>query len=113
MPIKLDEHAAEQGTYVIVLTFTDEDGAGNAPTAIAWTLSDPDGNIINARSAVTVASPATSNAITLAGTDLAIVAGQRNERLFLVKWTYNSTYGSGRTSYEQATFIIDDLKKVS
>lgn len=113
MPVKLDAHAREEGTYHIVASFTDEDGAGVAPNAITWTLSDTDGNVINGRSAVTVAVPATSNTITLAGTDLSVVAGQTLERLFLIEWSYNSSYGSGLVDREQATFLIDDLKKVT
>ena len=113
MPVKLDTHAREEGTYHVVAAFTDEDGNGIAPTAITWTLSDSDGNTINGRSAVVVASPATSNVITLAGTDLAVVAGQSLERLFLIEWSYNSSYGTGLVDREQATFMIDDLKKVS
>ena len=113
MPVKLDTHAREEGTYHIVAAFTDEDGTDVAPTAITWTLSDTDGNIINGRSAVAVAVPATSNTITLAGTDLSVVSGQSLERLFLIEWTYNSSYGTGLSDKEQATFMIDDLKKVS
>lgn len=113
MSIKLDEHAPEQGTYHIVCAFTDEDSAGNAPTALIWTLTDRDGNTVNGRSDVVVSSPTTSNTITLAGTDLALLSGQTNERLFLIEWTYDSTYGSGLSTKEQATFIIDPLKAVS
>jgi hypothetical protein len=111
--ILLEDHAEEEGTFHIICTFDDEDGVDCAPSAIAWTLSDGDGNILNGRDAVAVGSPATSVTITLQGTDLSIVAGQTNERLFLIKWTYNSTYGAGLINYKQASFIIDDWKKVT
>lgn len=112
MPVKLERHAAEEGTYHIVATFEDEDGTDLAPTTVNWTLSDMSGNIINARDDVSKSSPATSTTITLAGTDLTIVSGQTSERKFLIKWVYNSSYGNGLTDYEEAVFIIDDLKKV-
>ena len=110
--IRLEDQAPEEGTFHLVLEFEDEDGAGNAPTAIAWTLCDPDGNVMNGRTAVAVAAPATSNTVTLAGTDLSIVSGQTNERLFLVEWTYNSTYGVGLVTNEEARFTIKNRKKV-
>ena len=113
MAIKLTDHAPEQGTYHIVCAFTDEDDAGNAPTALTWTLTNWDGVIINAREDESVATPATSNTITLAGTDLTIVAAQPNERLFLIEWTYDSSYGSGLTMSEEAVFIIDPRKAIA
>ena len=113
MPVKLDTHAAERGTMHVECTFTDEDGAGIAPTALTWTLSDRDGNTVNGRSAVAVVTLATSVTITMQGTDLAMLAGQTRERLFLIEWTYNSTLGTGLPGKEQATFLIDDLKKVT
>ena len=113
MPLKLDDHATEQGTFHVVCAFEDEDDAGIAPATLAWTLTDRDGNTVNGRSAVAVASPATSNTVTLYGTDLALIAGQTNERIFLIEWTYDSPYGTGLPGKEQATFIIDPLKAVS
>ena len=112
MPVKLDEHAIERSVYAIIHTFKDEDDASAVPTAVAWTLTDCDGNIVNARSAVS-ASAATSVTIVMKGTDLSIIAGQTNERLFLLEWTYTSGYGSGLPGKEQMSFIIDDLKAVS
>ena len=112
MSIKLDDHAPERGTYHIVCAFTDEDAAGNAPNALTWTLTDRDGNTVNGRSDVSVAGPTTSNTVTLAGTDLALLSGQTNERLFLIEWSYDSSYGAGLVTNEQATFIIDPRKAV-
>lgn len=112
MSIKLDDHAPEHGTYHVVCVFEDEDDVGTVPNAITWTLTDRDGGVINGRSAVVVAVPATSNTITLAGTDLALVGGQTNERLFLVEWSYDSSYGTGLETSEEAVFIIDPRKSV-
>ena len=113
MPVTLDTHAVEQGTYHLVCTFTDEDDVSVIPTTIVWTLSTRGGSVVNGRSDVSVASPATAVTITLQGTDLSLVEGEGKERLFLVEWTYNSSYGSGMPGKEQATFTIDDLKMVS
>jgi len=113
MPLKLSDHATELGTYHVVAAFDDEDGAGIAPATLTWTLTDRDGNIVNSRSAVNVAGPSTSNTITLQGTDLALLGGQTNDRIFTIEWTYDSTYGAGLPGKEQATFIIDPLKAVS
>ena len=114
MAIILDDHCAEQGTYHVVCEFEDEDGAGNAPTALTWTLTDPDGEIVNGRQDVSVGAPATSNTITIGpGTDTALIAGKKHERHFLIEWTYNSTFGTGLRSSEEAIFIIDPRLGVS
>jgi len=107
MAVKLTAHAAEEGTFHITATFTDEDSASVVPNTITWTLTDMDDATVNGRSSVSVASPATSNTITMSGTDLALIAGKRNERKFLIQWNYDSSYGSGLDSSEEAIFIID------
>jgi hypothetical protein len=112
MSIKLDDHAPERGTFHLDCDFEDELQAGIVPSSIAWTLTDRDGGVVNGRSAVAVAVPATAVTITLVGTDLTLVTGQTNERLFLLEWVYDSSYGSGLLGKEQATFIIDPLKAV-
>ena len=112
MPVKLDTHAIEEGTYLIQYTFTDEDGTTVVPSAVLWTLTDRDGATINGRTGVS-ATAATTVSILLTGTDLTIVAGKANERLMLIEWTYTSTYGSGLAGKEEATFIIDNLKAVT
>ena len=111
MPAKLSTHAREEGTYHITATFSDEDDNGIAPTTLTWTLSTRAGTIVNGRNQVSEASPATATTITLQGTDLSIISGETNERLFLIEYTYNSDYGTGLPDKEEVTFIIDDLKK--
>ena len=112
MPVKLTTHANEQKSYTTQWTFTDEDGNSVVPTAVTWTLTDTDGATVNARSGVS-ATAATTVTIVLTGTDLSMISGKSNERLLLIEWTYNSSYGSGLQDAEQATFIIDDLAAVS
>lgn len=113
MPAKIETHAREEGTFVIAATFTDEDGAGVIVDTLNWTLSDMDGNVLNGRSAVSITPSATTESIVLQGTDLSIIAGQTRERMITLQWTYSSTYGTNLPQNEQATFLIDDLKKVS
>ena len=110
--LKLGSHARERGTFHIVIELTDEADDAIVPVSCVWTLTDMDGNVINGRSAVVVVSQ-TSMPVTLSGADLAIIAGQTNERLFLAEYVYNSTYGVNQAGKEEATFIIDNLKAVS
>ena len=63
MPVKLATHADEEGTFHVVCTFSDEDSASVIPLTLVWTLCDLDGNVINGRTAVNVAVPATANTI--------------------------------------------------
>ena len=113
MPAKIDAHAREEGTFVIQATFADEDDAGVVCDTLTWTLSDMDGNVLNGRSEVAITPSATTETIVLFGTDLSMVASQTNERLLTLHWTYSSSYGTNLPANEQATFMIDDLKKVS
>jgi len=113
MPAKIEAHAREEGTFVVLATFTDEDDAGVVCDTLTWTLSDLDGNVLNGRSAVAITPSATTESIVLQGTDLAMVVSQTRERMLTLQWTYSSTYGTNLPQNEQATFIIDDLKKVS
>lgn len=111
MAVKLSEHAPERGTFHVVCTFEDEDDAGAVPTSVTWTLMDPDGVVVNGRQDV-VATPATSVTITTAGTDLALISGKTNDRIFLVEWVYDSSYGTGLEASEEAIFTIDPRKGV-
>ena len=113
MPAKIETHAREEGTFVVLATFADEDGAGVIVDTLNWTLSDMDGNVLNGRSAVSVTPSATTESIVLSGTDLTMVSGQTLERMITLKWTYSSTYGTNLPQNEQATFIIDNLLKVT
>ena len=110
MSLRLSEHAPELGTYHIDAEFDDELSSAVVPVTLQWSLTDQDRAIVNGRSAVTVVAPATTTTITMAGTDLALIAGKSHRRFVVVKWTYNSSYGTGLESSEQASFIIDPMK---
>jgi hypothetical protein len=113
MPAIITTHARERNNYVVTINITDEAGSACVPDILTWTLSDMDGNIINSRSAASATTIATTCTIVMVGSDLTIVSGQTNERLLLVEWIYDSTYGNDLVGKEQATFIIDELLKVS
>ena len=113
MPAKISVHAREKCNYTVSITFYDEVPALVIPTALTWTLTDMDGNIINSRDAVPVTPSESTEDVVLGSADTVVVAGQTNERLFLAEWTYNSTYGSGLASKEQAVFVIDNLLHIT
>lgn len=114
MPTTLSVHATERSTYIITASFTDEDGDPVTPNApLTWTLTDRDGNVINSRSAVTIA-PDTSVDIVLTNNDLAIGTGASSRMyVLLIEGTYDSTLGSGLSLRDEARFTIDNLVKVT
>lgn len=107
----LTTRPAERGHIFIDLSFKDEDGTAVVPNAIAWTLTDSSGVVINNRSAVAV-SPLASVTIIVSGDDLAIGADGDQVRLLLVEWNYDSTVGNGVPDKTEIRFTIEDLKAV-
>lgn len=109
MPITLTKHARERSTYVVDVSFFDENNAAVIPTAIYWTLTDGNAIVVNSRLVVSV-TPAASVSILLSGADLAIGYGLLEKtRKLLIEATYNSTLGSGLPLKEEITFEIDDF----
>lgn len=109
----LSEKAIEKSTYVITASFTDKAGNAATPDSIKWTLSHKDGTVVNSRSQVTVASPASSVDIVLSGLDLAITSGTPNLRLVTVEAVYDSTEGTDLPLKQQCEFEIIPLAAVS
>jgi len=104
--------APELGTYVVSLSFTDEDGAAVTPDSITWDLTDTDGNVVNSRSSVSVATPASSINIVLSAADLAIPRPSMLGRVLTVEAVYDSTYGSNLPFKDEVTFEILPLTNV-
>lgn len=99
----------EEGVAVFTVSWLDEDSAAVTPDSATWTLVDQSGNVINSRSAVTINSLSTSNAIVLEDDDLAIIQPQDSQRELSVTFTYTSaTYGE-LTQKDGVRFNIDDL----
>ena len=108
-------HAQEKSTYVVQVKFYDEDGAAETPTAITWTLSTSGGTVINSRTAVSVAAPASTINILLSGLDLAFQTGEYNtaERVLTINATYTSDLGAGLPLKEEFRFLVDNLVNVT
>ncbi len=94
--------------------FEDEDEVLVIPTAMAWTLSDVNGVVINSRSAVAIDPLVSSGSIVLKGDDLAIPSGADvSERIVTFVGTYNSSLGTGLSLTDQVLFPIDNLAGVT
>ncbi len=109
--IDLGVQANERSTYIVdVGPFTDEAAATVTPSSITWTLTDEHGTVVNSRSAVVV-TPASTIHIVLSGADLAVGGSPAvsPQRRLLVRWTYNSTLGSGLPGSEEYGFVIRDF----
>lgn len=108
----LPTHAIEQSTYAIVASFHDENGDPVEPNDdLVWTLTDPQGNVINERERVPVAS-ATSVTIVLHGDDLALLGGSFRRRVLTIEGTFNSDLGTDLELKQEVQFDIADLVAV-
>lgn len=110
MPSKLDINAKDQSTFVITLTFKDEDGNLVAPDTAKWTLTDKDGNVINNRQDVEIVSPSSVEEIVLKGDDLKYSDG--SIRILAIEATYTSSLGTGLPLNDSITFAVEDIKAV-
>lgn len=100
----LSKEAIEGGTYVIELKFRDEDKNLVSPNTLEWWLSDIEGNPINSREGVSVDSPTSVTNIVLMGDDLT-----PGWKIFTIKGTYNSNYGSDLLLRDAIKFYVRDL----
>ena len=108
MPTILRTRAKENSTYIVTVTFYDEDGNQVPPTAVQWSLTDKSGTVINGREDV-VLSPAEEVEIVLYGADLAVGTPTAAQRYLLVEASYNSSLGSNLPLNEEALFFIDGI----
>jgi len=115
MPILINDKANERSTYVLTITFKDEDNDVVIPNAssIKWTLTDSEGNIVNGRDQVSIVSASTIRII-LTGLDLAIGGDLLDtERKLLIEATYDSSLGMNLPLTEEITFSINNFVKLS
>ena len=112
MPATLTTAAVERSTYVITLTYKDEDGNAVTPDSVSWTLTDGHGNIINSREDVAIAVPSTTNDVVLQGADL-VCRGRKDEtRILTASIVYDSSAGSNLPGKEQVSFRVENLQAV-
>jgi len=111
MPVEVTSKVSEGGPAFITGIFKDEADAYVIPATLKWTLTDDEGDVVNSRTAVAVAVPATSNTVVISGADTTVSSGRRR-RYFLFEGTYVSTEGTLPLTGE-VTFLIDDFKGMS
>lgn len=112
MTINLTSNANEKGTYIVSVTFTDEDDASVTPNSgLTWTLTDLDGNVINSREDVAITEASTID-IVLTDSDLQVVTGH-DRRIVTVEGTYDSSLGTNLPIKEEIRFAITDLVNVT
>ena len=112
----LTTEAMEEGSYFITVAFLDEDDAAETPNVdtIYWTLTDPDGVVINDRDYEAIAS-ATSVTIELEGDDLAIQSGETASivrRRLIVMWEYDSDLGNDKPAKAECIFPLRNLTRL-
>lgn len=115
MEIKLTEHADEKGSYGIQVSFLDSAGDSVAPKTLAWSLVDLAGNVINSRKDVAVASPGSSEIVSLRGNDLAIItaSNRQEQRILIVSGTYDDiNLGADAPFYGEIRFVVDNQTNV-
>jgi len=111
---KLDDHAVEKSTFIVVVTLTNEEGNAAIPVSLTWTLTDVNGTVINEKENVSVETPASVNNIVLTGDDLAVTESESKvKRLFTVQGTYNSDLGAGLDFKDSIAFDVKNLKVVT
>jgi hypothetical protein len=104
--------AVERSTYIVEVTFSDENGLPIAPASLTWTLTDAFGAVINNRQAVAV-TPQAQVSIVLKDGDLALPGGMDSgKRYLLLEGAYDSTLGAGLPLREEVEFSVRNLVKV-
>lgn len=83
----------ERSTLALVASFRDEADELITPTAITWSLTDGDGNVLNERDELAVTPPANTITVVLAGDDLAMAAGDDGRRQVVIRATYDGDLG--------------------
>ena len=108
----LSPAAFDASSYVVQVDFKDETGAAVQPTSAAWTLTDGLGVVVNGRTSVTVAAPASTIYITLSGDDLAVeeTGIAARTRILIARGQYQSALVGGQLPVGAGVkFLIEDL----
>lgn len=110
---RLENNAVEKSTYVINMSFKDENGTAVTPGTLTWTLTDTKGRVINSRENVAVSVPTSSENVVLYGDDLALSQNDNRTRVFTAYATWSGTYGASLPLRNECEFMIESLLKVS
>ena len=100
--------AIENSTYVVSLTFKDQDGSNVMPTSATWTLTDAEGTVINSRENVAISPLAATANIILQGLDLAAGDGSLQRNISITA-AYNSLGSIGLPLLGSVDFYIERL----
>lgn len=102
--------ASENGTFGVRVGFKDDNGDAIVPTSIFWKLSTEAGEVVNNRSAESVAVVSSSITIVLSGADLAIISGTDTGIRVVTVWgIFNSDLGSNLPYTGEARIIVENL----
>ena len=116
MPLKLIGKATEKSSIGVKWTFTKADGSDAIVTALTWTLTDIDGNVINSRQGVVVSTPQPSETVILSGNDL-VLQDQSNDyelRVMTIEAMYDPENGDEDVPLkESAEFPVYNLRAIS
>ena len=110
MSTVLETHATEKSTYVVEVSFFDETNTPASPTAVEWTLTDTNGEVINDREGE-AGDLLPVIKILLSGSDLAITEGETvpAKRILTVEAVYDSDLGTDLPLKEEFIFYVDNL----
>ena len=103
----LTEIAKAGGTYVVGVSFSDEDGNSVTPDSATWTLTDSDGDVVNNRQDVNISSLSESIEILLQGADLTTGGRSLAELKFTISALYQSDLGSNLVLIQQAKIPVE------
>ena len=106
MRVYLDEKAPEKGTYVVDVTFKDEDKFVVAPKTMKWSLTDSYGTAINVKTETKIETPGSTETIVLTGNDLWLSEGLGLIRVLSFVGTYDSSTASDLALTEEVWFEI-------
>lgn len=111
--VTLSARAKELGTYAVTCVCYDETGEVTTPATAVWDWTDEDGTVINSRSSESIAIPSTSMVVVLTNADLAITNKNKLKRIFTLRYTYNSSYGTGLTGTDECAVFLEELINVT
>jgi len=103
--------AVERSTFVVSVSFFDEQGMPVVPDSCVWTLIDERGRVVNDREQVPILSLSADVDILLRGDDLVVINQRRSEesRRIVVEATYTSALGSGLPNNQEYLFTVKNL----